>query len=561
MGTIRQSGMRLLIAFLGFAFGVSIDGVQQALANGCGVPYEGTTYQLSLPSHFALLPACDPTWDFVLMADVDLDGIVITELTNFTGNFDGNFHVINNLTVSGGGLFDVGAAGATFTKVDLRNVVVEASGPNGWSGALVRDADGPVEISFSSLAGRIESTTGGNAFAGGFVGFAWDDLTILDSYVLADVIGGADGNGWAGGFVGNMDGLPGGAKLTVERSYFSGEISGGSAGNTWAGGIVGSVTFGSVEISDSYVRASLNGGSGPNSWAVGFIGDWFDSGPETGVVEDSYFEGSLNPGTGPNSFVNAISNDAPFGLVSTNSFCVDSCGTGPGTPATVEEIRSRTFIEAAGWDLGEVWCVVRFLNSGSPSLRTINFGPEDTRNCRRNPSRPKRRVEFSTNGGTCTWREVEYSDPWTVEFRGTLYLPTADDCRHPGHVFLGWSRSGPTEDESALLHESISRSATLTAVWGKLPVAPENLTVLANFFCGPCESVLIFWPRSSEAPSWPVEVVVDGIEVECSQLNAPGDLNVCLLTGLSAGETHVFEVAHRNQYGLGPAARTEVTLN
>lgn len=549
--------VRLLIGFLGFVTVISIQGPQLASANGCGVPFEGTTYQLSLPAHFGLLPACDPTWDFVLTADVDLDGIVITELSNFTGNFDGNFHVIDNLTVSGSGLFDVGAAGATFTRIDLRNVVVEASGPNGWTGALVRDADGPIEISFSSLVGRIESTTGGNAFAGGFVGFAWDDLTIRDSYVLADVIGGADGNGWAGGFVGNVDGLMGGAKLTVERSYFSGEVSGGSDGNTWAGGIAGSVIMGSIEISDSYVRASLNGGSGPNSWVGGFVADWFDFGPETSVIENSYFEGSLNPGTGPNSWASAIS----LGLVPTNTFCVDSCGTGTGTPATVEEIRSRTFIEAAGWDLGGVWCVVGFLNSGSPSLRTINFGPEDTRSCRRNSSRPKRNVEFSTNGGTCTWREVEFSDSWSVGFRGTLNLPTADDCRRPGHVFLGWSRSGQTVDESALLHERISRSAMLTAIWGELPVAPANLTVLANFLCGPCESVLIFWPRSSEVTSWSVEVAVDGVEVECSQSNAPDDMNVCLLTGLSTGVTHVLEVAHRNQYGLGPADRTEVTLN
>lgn len=82
-------------------------------AIGCGIDYDGTTYYIDEPNDFALLGTCDPTENFVLLDDVDLSGVAITKLSNFTGVFDGHGHTITNLAVSGGGMFDVGSAGVS----------------------------------------------------------------------------------------------------------------------------------------------------------------------------------------------------------------------------------------------------------------------------------------------------------------------------------------------------------------------------------------------------------------------------------------------------------------
>lgn len=546
-----------------------------ASANGCGVTFDGATYFIDDASDFVVLDTCDPTMNFVLVDDVDLTGVIVSPLLDFTGVFDGQGHTISNLTVSGGGLFDVGASGAEFTRIDIRNSVVEAFGGNGWSGALVRDAFGPVAISSSNFTGRVESKVGGNAFAGGFVGFAWDDVTISDSYVTGQVIGGADGNGWAGGFIGNVDGFLGGSDVSIERSYVSGSVQGGSDGNTWAAGFIGNANFADVAVVDSFVRASLTGGSGPNSWVNGFIGSAGPNGQFT--VTRSYFEGSLTTGIGVNSWAIAISDVSPWSVVSDSSFCVESCSSdvmvgGTGTEISNNQIRSRNFLTDAGWNFRTVWCSTSRINDGYPALRTIDVGPENTRNCRRSHSHPGENVTFETNGGSCTWGGVVRDGAWSVSFRSSLSLPTADDCTRPGYRFVGWSAAGSSS--GSLVAGPVTRSVSLVAVWEAITPPPSTAPqafVLANFFCGPCDSLVLFWAEpavpfeiSVIAPPPPsttaVVVRLNGIETACGSLVTIGDLKVCTMSGLTPGQQYEVSVAFRNAGGIGPAFTRTVVL-
>lgn len=348
-----------------------------ARANGCGIPYDlGTnTYSISLPLHFTLLASCTPTATFNLNADVDLTGITVARRTNFTGTFDGNGYTISNLAVSGTGLFDVGSAGATFTRVRFVASSVQGSSTNGWAGALVRQADGPVTITNSSFQGTV---TGGsdNSWAGGFIGEARENLTITDSYMKGTVVGGLNGNSGAGGFVGNVNGF-GVANKTMSflRNYMTGSITGGPGSNTWAGGFFGNYSFfGSSSttriIENSFVRANAVSGPGSGAYANGFIGD-ATVGEFT--LRKSYFQGSLSAFPG-NPSAAVLSS----GTVNASSmFCVSSCitsGSGVGTAtASLDVLKSS--VVSGSWDFTNTWCYSYGHNDGYPVLKGLTFGP------------------------------------------------------------------------------------------------------------------------------------------------------------------------------------------
>ena len=375
----------------------------EASANGCGVPFTGTTYQFSLPAHFVLLASCDPEWTYTLTADVDLTGVTVGRRTDFTGTFDGNGYTISNLSVTGSGLFDVGPAGATFTRVQFRRATVLGGGGNGWAGALVREASGPVTISHSSFSGSVTAGRNGNDWAGGFIGDAQSNVTISTSYFSGSVTGAAS-NGWAGGFIGNVtdDGVDPEPVVALDRNYMSGDVTGGDGGNSWAAGFIGNVfSDSSIELDRSYMLGDVTGGDGPNSWAAGFIGTadvssmtvtdsfvraslaggsgWWAHGfvgmanTATTSLRNSYFEGSHTPGTDSTSWTAGI-DAATIGGQVLRTFCVTSCLDGEG-----DDIGSlgdlRTAIVGAGWDLTNTWCYSSEHNDGYPVLKGLTHGP------------------------------------------------------------------------------------------------------------------------------------------------------------------------------------------
>jgi hypothetical protein len=523
MGTSRvRRTIRLVRGLLAFLLvgGTTFVG-SPALANGCGLPFIGTTYQLSLPTHFANIWRCDPTWNYSVVSDIDLTGVNITYLDDFVGTFDGNHRIISNMTVTAGGLFDVGAAGATFTRLDLRNANVSGSGPNGWSGALIREASGPVTITFSSVTNAvIQSLLGGNAFAGGFIGNAYHDVMIADSYVTGTVTGGADGNGWVGGFIGNSTtNVPGLARsVTIQRSFFNGAIQGGTAGNTWAAGMVGSITSldNTFATTDSYVLASVNSGSGGNGFARGFLGQGVGFLPRS--LDRSYFQGTLQD--------QGLNIARAFGAGPVNgSFCVTTCND-LGTNATVEQLQTESFIAAAGWNVSSVWCISA--GGGGPSLKSITFGPNPTQ-CVSPPATvapiiPAYRSTITFGDGTCTMHGEVL--PASSFFLGYRYLPGVSECTRPGYTFTGWARTtAPTipVDLPLLIDPSdgvqryfVAGDADLVAIWTKNPEpkAPTIFVALNGFFCRNCGNWLI-WNKADNATQ---VTVTSGTRTVCTTL-------------------------------------------
>lgn len=392
-------------AFIGVAavLGGLLGASTPASANGCGIPFTGTTYELSLPSHFSTIYRCDPTWTYSLVADVDLTGISVATRTNFTGVFDGNGHTISNLSVSSSGAFDSGmfdipAGGATFRDINfVGSSVIGGSGSNGWAGALVREAFGPVTITNSSFQGTVTGGSGDNSWAGAFVGEARGNLIITDSYVKGTVAGGPGLNGFAGGFVGNA--MIGSRALTFRRNYMTGSVTGGPATNAWAGGFFGQFGFqapGSI-IENSFVRATVTSGPGTGAVANGFVGD-ATSGYFT--LSKSYFEGSLT-GSGSNAAQPILGS----GTVTRSSvYCVTTCGSAGIGTAKASLSLLKASVAADSWDFANTWCYSYGHNDGYPVLKGQTYGPNAAwGNCVPEPApAPPPVLETTTTSTTST---------------------------------------------------------------------------------------------------------------------------------------------------------------
>ncbi|WP_173218558.1 S-layer homology domain-containing protein [Paenibacillus alba] len=194
---------------------------------------------------------------YKLGADIDLAGfdsgdgngwMPIGDNSNpFTGTFDGNGHVIRNLTINRSDLDFVGLFGYVF-----------------WQGTLTN-------------IGLLYVNVTGHDYVGGLVGKTQD--AINNSYVTGNVSGGT----YVGGLAGESD--------TINYCYSTANVS----GNTSAGGLAGSLT--GMLISYSYATGDVSG----VNFAGGLAGEhssgvlWFNirNAYATGKVTGQYAGGIL----------------------------------------------------------------------------------------------------------------------------------------------------------------------------------------------------------------------------------------------------------------------------
>ncbi len=201
-------------------------------------PYQiaNKTDLLSLATH----PG-DYSKAFIMTADIDLAGeifsmAVIAPDTDdsdyvftgilFQGGFDGNGHVIRNLTVDGasyGGLFGYIGSGGSVTNLGLENASV--TGTNNYTGGIA------AYQSYASISNcYVTGTVNGSSYTGGLVGTN-SSGEISNCYSNAAV----DGTNYVGGLMGHNAG-------EVSSCYATGPIG----GYDYVGGLVGSNIRGSV---------------------------------------------------------------------------------------------------------------------------------------------------------------------------------------------------------------------------------------------------------------------------------------------------------------------------
>jgi hypothetical protein len=264
---------------------------------------------------------------FVLIADINLTGFggaegwepIGTYADRFTGTFDGQEHVIENLFIDRSGTDAVGLfgwfdSGGEVKNVGLENVDVtghgavggligfcvvdgtvsnsystgEVSGNGGYVGGLIGANQGAVSNSYST------SKVSGSNYVGGLVGV--DQGTVSNSHSTGRVTGDTGVGGLAGlsyGPVTNsystgpvtgdrgVGGLVGVSDWTVSNSYSTGEVS----GNGFVGGLIGAT---SGTVSNSYSTGSVTRTSGTEENLGGFVGRSVDA-----TIEYSYSTGSV----------------------------------------------------------------------------------------------------------------------------------------------------------------------------------------------------------------------------------------------------------------------------
>ena len=221
--------------------------------------------------------------------------------SGFSGTFDGQGHVINNLFISSNslifGLFTVLNPTGLVRDVGLTNLSV--TGPKGYDvGGLTGRNLGTIANSYTtgSVNGTASnaSTNQEGIAVGGLVGYNFG--TIEQSYSSATVSSPSTGTATNSVALG---GLSGGNIGYIFQSYATGPISGQSNnnGDTFfprLGGLVGENLDLNGKIGtivQSFSTGMVLGGNG--SIVGGLVGENY-----SGVIENSYATGLINVGTG-----------------------------------------------------------------------------------------------------------------------------------------------------------------------------------------------------------------------------------------------------------------------
>ena len=267
----------------------------------------GNPYQISNVADFQLLSATPTDWgkSFTLTANINLSGLTFTQApiapdtynigsdfqgTQFTGTFDGNGHVISNLTITAStqdyvGLFGYVGTGGKISNLGVEDVNVTGSGAVG--GLVGNNGDwknGYGTITSCHVTGLVTGTAQYSS-VGGLVGNN-DKGIVISSYATGSVSGDQD----VGGLIGANN-----SYSTITTCYAASLVSGtydigGLVG--WNGGALTTCyATGSVSGTVDYIGGLVgeNGGVLTSCHATGDVNGQGDVG---GLVGKNYY-GSL----------------------------------------------------------------------------------------------------------------------------------------------------------------------------------------------------------------------------------------------------------------------------
>lgn len=291
------------------------------------VEVKGVTYTINTVDDLKTV-SLDLAGKFTLNADLDLTGEnwapLGTDSAPFTGTFDGNGHVIKNLTYNSSeankiGLFGV-AKDATIKNLGLENVNIYAH--DNVAGLLGFEKTN-CTISGCYVTGKISGRDHVGALLGG--GDAGTVTNITDSYAVAYVY---SRETQAGGLVGITK------DVTIDRCYFAGHVY---DDHDCIGGILSLVDGGSsTVIKNSFVAAPYV--VSPNAW--------HGKGRILGTPNG-------NTVTLANNYALADMKVGNFGNFATAN---DNANGNDGASKTYAELTSPEFIKTTlGWDTEKVW--------------------------------------------------------------------------------------------------------------------------------------------------------------------------------------------------------------
>ncbi|MEN6307981.1 MAG: SUMF1/EgtB/PvdO family nonheme iron enzyme [Anaerohalosphaeraceae bacterium] len=304
---------------------LSVCSFTHAATYGGGSGTAEDPYQIWTPQQMNAIGANSADWSkhFKLMADIDMSAYPGTQYniignltTEFIGTFDGNGHVVRNLTYTSDAVVNyVGLFGytnnATIQRLGLENVSLSSGG--GWIGGLVGYNSFSI-ITACYVTGSVSGTTNqigglvgenryssitscygnamvnGNLLVGGLVGSIYD-CTLTSCYAT----GSCNGIESVGGLVGRISGTD----STLTACYAAGSVNGTHA----VGGLVGDLYWGTLIT--CYAVGPV---TGTGNYAGGIVGY-----NESGTVMNCYATSAVSG----NSYVG--------GLVGSNFRTITGC--------------------------------------------------------------------------------------------------------------------------------------------------------------------------------------------------------------------------------------------
>lgn len=368
---------------------------------------------------------------FVLVNDIDMSAytgsaynIIGNATTPFTGNFNGDGHVIKNFTSTTNGLFGH-TSNAQIKNLGLENtdVTLGSSLVGIQDGGVISNCYSTGIVSggydIGGLVGRVQndglitdchtsgSVEGTWEAAGGLAGRLFSG-TISNCYSTANVAG----KQFVGGLVGRQDGS------IISKSYSSGSVSGDYA----IGGLVGEMSMYDENdekiISECYATGDVSGEDEVGGLVgTATIGVAIQNCYSTGhVTAEGQWQGGL---VGNNNFVDVINS---FWDTETS----DQTASAGGEGKTTAEMQTLSTFTDAGWDFSDSdgdaadWLMPAVSYPRLAWEKFITFSPDEgtylsKQNVTVTCSSPTATIHYTVNGNVPT-----ESDPVIVSGSSVL---------------------------------------------------------------------------------------------------------------------------------------------
>ncbi len=207
---------------------LSLISFTQAAMYGGGSGTSEDPYQIWDPNQMNTIGLNPSDWGshFKLMADIDMSNIVGNYITTFTGTFDGNGHVISNLTFTPFSSTN----NAIIMNLGIENITLFSAGGSDAGGLVGYQYSGTITNCYST--GTVTSSL---SSAGGLVGLQRSG-TITNCYSTVTATSDSneiDSSAIAGGLVGWQ------YSGTITDCYSTGEVTSYSHSYSFAWGLVG----------------------------------------------------------------------------------------------------------------------------------------------------------------------------------------------------------------------------------------------------------------------------------------------------------------------------------
>lgn len=382
-------------------------------------------YRITTVEELKNIPTTGLGYHYKLMNDLDMEGVSFTPIGNlsnkFTGSFDGDGHIIKNLTTSNADY--VGLFGCTNNAV-IKNLGIEDCNITGKYvvGSIAGYGLNTTISKCFSKNLKINSTQG---MVGGIIGCA-EPNNLIDQCFTSGNLSLNDGQNFIGGIAGYANGSNINNKTVIQNCFSSCNIIGGS----YCGGITGgNVMY--CNITKCYATGKIQGKQNVAS-VSGYNEDRSTLNDCVGLSQ------TITAVTSPyniarigfkDKIVNNLAYDdmevlqgsSPWFVKSTNP----SINSIHGQNTTMAQLKQRATYEDLGWDFDDVW----MMDSSISNFPVLRFAHE--------PSEPPAPTSIKIND-TVTGagkNKISYSTDWTYHEQTGAYEKDEAYTKIPGRSF------------------------------------------------------------------------------------------------------------------------------